>query len=206
MRLLPVRLKEYLQNCKRSWYGLIIVNKTMNATETAVKAMETTRANAADYWNKCLAQRSAYENPCGSTYDLTGLQLECALMASQWEEVSHPSVQAPCRLFKTTLKGWVGIVRLDHLSKNYAITLRDPKGTGEVFPCVKYADVKESYARETSDETYMIAGVENGELMCFTFHPGEPVSLNVVKSEGNDGKVIDVVEALAMGFTYAKVE
>jgi hypothetical protein len=180
--------------------------ETNNATPVACAAMAKTAATEPDYWAKCLAQRSAYESPCGSTYELTSGQLECALMASEWEEVSHPAVQAPCRVFKTTLAGTVGIVPLRSLKRDAVITIRDPKATGKGEACIDRANVPSELA--TTTDTYMIAGDDEGGFMCFTFHPGEPVRPSTLDyGNGQDGwTAMTVAQALGMGLEFAKVE
>lgn len=172
--------------------------------EAVILAIEATRVTAPEYWGKCLAQRSAHESPCGSTYELTPIQLECALESSTWEEVSHSAVQAPCRAFKTRLAGKVGILALSEIPSDTEVFLRDPKGTGTVEVCIPRASVPQEQAM--CEDTYMIAGISEGRFMAFTFHPGEPIRPSVVKSEGMDGKSLTVAQAAAMGFTYAKVE
>ncbi len=177
----------------------------MSAETTAAVTLilMDTMLYAGDYFEKCLAQRSATEGACGSTYDMDSESIRNALFRADWEEVSHPNVLAPTRVFKAHIPGNVGVISLHDIPDAY-VTLRDPKHTGYMEACVSRAMAGE---RSKSEDTYLIAGEDEGRTICFTFHPGEPIRPSSVPSNDRASETcISSAQARDLGLLFAKIE
>lgn len=167
------------------------------------KAVETTRRLVPGYFEKTLEQRSSFsEKAGGSVYDLHPEMLEAMLLAAPWENYSHPVVSPECTAYKAPFApGRLGVEDLRSLPSDAVVTLDDRKNTGKVSAVVKGVRGREEYF------TVLILGLEQGEEVIFTFHPGDPVRPSQVQVEpGMHGRQVAVAGALAVGLETAKIE
>jgi len=105
-----------------------------------------------------------------------------------------------CFAFKAELPGQLGIIGLAGLPADAVVTLDDRKNTGKVSAVV------EGVRGEEVPFTVLILGLEQGDEVVFTFHPGDPVRPSQVQAEpGLHGRTVTVSEALAMGLEMAKI-
>jgi len=166
------------------------------------EVIETTRRVAPGHFENCVAQRAQLDPmAAGSLIEgVNSIQLEQILLNAEWEEYSHDALMPGCRAFKANIPGRLGVINLSQLPDNKIVTLDDRKNTGSVY-CV----VKGVLGPEV-DFTVVILGLEQGEEVVFTFHPGDPVAPSEVSVEpGLIGQQVTVEEALKMGLKTAKI-
>lgn len=174
----------------------------MTIRDRIARAAETTRRVVPGHFEKTVAQRAGLdEMAAGSIYEgVDASQLEQMLLAADWEPYSHPNVMSGCEAFWAPMPGRLGIVDLRSLPADAVVRLDDRKGTGKVSAVVS------GVRGEERDFTVLILGVEQGEEVIFTFHPGEPVRPSQVQTEpGMHGRQVAVFEALEMGLETAKI-
>ncbi len=167
------------------------------------RAAETTRRVAPGYFEKTLAQRAELSGQAaGSLYEgISTEELEHKLLSAEWESYSHEAVTPGCSAFKAPLPGRLGVVDLHGLPLDSVVTLDDRKNTAKVSAVVS------GVRGEIVDFTVLILGLEQGEEVIFTLHPGDPVRPSQVQATpGLHGKTVSVREALDMGLTTAKVQ
>lgn len=169
-------------------------------------AIEKTKEILPDYWKNTLLQRIDGETTCGSFYPGVHFieELERILIDSSWGHYDAPNLMEGCTAFVAkNVGGVLGIVNLSLLPADHPVVLDDRKNTGNVSATVKRSS--DSYG-EFVDFTVIILGMEQGEEVVFTFHPGDPVQASRVKTElGYHGKVVTAKEAMALGLSTAKV-
>jgi len=160
---------------------------------------EATKSTAPAYYSSMFNQRLL--GGLGSVFPFTDASvLEAVLLSADWEEVTHPNVKAPCRCFRATIPGYLGIVPLRELPKGTKLVADDNKDTGFVELTARMP------RRVKTDVTYAIIGKEGDTEIVFTFHPGEPITPSTVSTTVLPaGTEISVDEAIAFGFTHAKV-
>jgi len=162
-------------------------------------AITNTKELLPDYWQSTIAQRSM-NNGAGSVYDATPEQIEVAVFNADWKETQHPDVMVGCRVFKANigLDGYLGLISINP-EKSYIV--EDRKGTGNISLAIK------GERGVLTADTYLIIGEEQGKMVVFTFHPGQPIRpSNVpIKDTYNHGDVISGKEAIALGFNLAKI-
>lgn len=89
------------------------------------------------------------------------------------------------------------MVSLDDLDDDCEVQLVDPKKTGFLSAVVE----GDSYVPTAF--TVMIIGDNNGDLVVYTFHPGDPVERSSITGEE---RTTTVKEARELGFGLAKIE
>lgn len=166
------------------------------------RAIDTTRRLVPGYFEKTVSQRLP-KTGAGSIvvgFD-TSEALEKALVSASWELFSHTALMAGTEAFVTKdIRGLLGVVDLVDLPADAVVTLDDRKGTGKVSCTV------EGVRGRDVDFTVIILGLEQGEEVVFTFHPGDPVFPSQIQTEsGMHGRQVAVSEALGMGLEMAKV-
>jgi len=188
----------------------------MNDTQTASQAQNTnpttrvrealarTKALLPDYWSKCLAQRAhpdASSQAAGSVYvGRTAVQVEEMLLGAAWEPYKHPSVMAGCSAFRAPLPGNMGLVALNKCPSSARVRLIDPKGTGTVEAALV------APLGPAVEHTVAILGDEEGQEVCFTFHPGDPVRPSTLSAKDYPaGTELSAGEAWSLGLEWAKV-
>ena len=104
----------------------------INANLVVATAIQNIKKLLPDYWNKTLIQRLA--GGAGSCYDqfTSSEELEKSLFEAEWEETTHESVLAECKLFKTHLPGRFGLIRIADVADDTVFLADDRKGTGKV--------------------------------------------------------------------------
>lgn len=211
-------------NTNKNYVPVMPVNpdslKVNVATIIVCNAINNMREVDSDYWESTVKQRLT--GGAGSRYNHIGsvAEMELVLVSAIWEAVSSKSIAPDCRVYRAEIAGINGIIDLDKLhkgdyldsrtscslenSKSMKVVLRDRKKTGKVSAEISAKDLPDDEFM-VEKWTYLIVGRENRKDVCFTFHPGEPVSPSEVSAEGKDGVEIHLEEALALGFTHAKV-
>lgn len=163
------------------------------------------------YYESCINQR-LYNGGMGSFYDknVDFIDVMCKLINVDWEEVTHPNVQLPCRCFKCDnfFTGYVGMVELEKLSDDVELFFSDFKNTGKLSLCVKESDVDVDVMK--TNTTYLITGDDGYGPIVFTFHPGEPLKPSTLEDGTNSYGVkkndsVTKEMALKMGFKHVKV-
>lgn len=162
--------------------------------------IDATRRVVPGYFERCLAQRIHSPDEAGSTYGhVTPAELEVLLRTAMWVPYEHADIAPGCHGFRANIAGWIGIVALDKLEPERSVSLADPKGTGYCEAIV--AGVRGA----TSGLTVAILGVEAGEEVLFTFHPGAPIKPSRVTVSACGGeRQTTVADARLLGFTHAK--
>lgn len=163
-------------------------------------AIDNTKRVVPGYFENTV--RNRLSGGIGSIYDQfeTSEELEKALLSADWEETTHPSVLAGCRVFKANLPGRLGIIEIDTLPDDVELIADDSKSTGNVAMTVK------GVRGTVVPETYLIIGKEKDVDVVYTFHPGEPVKPSIVStSTVNHGSVVSKREAKKLGFDLAKI-
>jgi len=164
------------------------------------KYIDNTKKTIGGYFESCCSQR--LEGGAGSRFNFNSVEeLESALRNAEWAETTNDNVMPGCRAYKTTdIGGQIGIVPINDLDDNVVLTASDPKGTGNVeLTC-------SGQLGTVVNETWLIIGPENGVDVVYTFHPGAPIQPSTVSIDKLPaGSVVTKAEALALGFTYAKV-
>jgi hypothetical protein len=169
------------------------------------QAIDATRRieHPRDYWVNTLKQRVQGLGAAGSV--VVGVEnvdeLEKALEVAVWEKYSHPAVMAGTEAFITKdIRGQLGVIDLVDLPGDAVVRLDDRKNTGKVSAVVS------GVWGQDVDFTVLILGLEQGEEVVFTFHPGDPVNPSKVQATpGLHGKTVTVKEALEMGLETAKI-
>ena len=165
--------------------------------------IDNTKKTLGDYFAKTCEQRLA--TGIGSRYENIPdvAAMEAALRAADWTEANHPDIMPGCRAYITRdIKGGrQGVVALDDFDLAYEVIAVDPKRTGNVEVAI---DIGNFGPRV--EETWAIVGPENGVDVLYTFHPGEPIRPSQVPASlVPAGTKLRVIEALGLGFEYAKV-
>lgn len=160
---------------------------------------EAIKNTPVDYWVKCLDMRTG-DTAVGSKYPWSAERLERRLRDGEWSEYAHDAIAPGCRAFVAPIPGKMRMISLDEMADGDWVTLDDQKGTG--FVSVMF-DGGDSDIGTEVDFTVLICGEDEGKWIVFTFHPGPPVSPSTVK--GTHGRKIQVYEAKALGFRWAKV-
>lgn len=205
--------KEAILKSIRKKYGyeteedkMLSVNSFVKKAFDNAKNVKTENGN---YQEAMLAQRVAGDNNAGSSYDLTINELRRAIFKANWTEVTHPNVQAPCRVFITNDidKGRNGVRNIEDFSDDTIFIAIDRKDTGFVSIGVSGENVS-PYV----ETTYLIVGPEeiNGksEDIVYTFHLGEPLSLKHDQTtiiEIPDGTLLTKQKVLDLGFKHCKL-
>lgn len=163
-----------------------------------------------EYVIKMSKQRSAISGKSvGSTYDLSANDLRMYILASNWEETTHPNVAEGCRVFTTTdiPTGKNGIRNIEDFPDDTIFYAVDQKETGFVG-----IGVDAENANPYVEKTYLITGKEEvkGELkdVIYTFHPGEPLKLKgsqTTSKELPDGTKLTKQQVLDYGFHHCKL-
>lgn len=171
-----------------------------NANATVVNAINNIKALLPDYWHKTCGQRLA--GGAGSCYDQfsSSEEIEVALLAANWEETQHEAVAPECRVFKTSLIGRFGLIRIADMPDGTEFISDDRKGTGKISLTIA------GQRGEEVEETFLIIGLEQGKEVCFTFHPGQPILPSKVSTDlFPHGSTVTKEQAVALGFEWAKL-
>lgn len=153
-----------------------------------------------EYMKKCLLQRNPGPEALGSRF-LSEQTIE-SLCALEWEELSHPDVQAPAVAFQAKLPGLFGMAQIEGLASGTVLTLDDRKGTGFLTPTIEGIPF-----RETEVVTLLVGPGDQGEEV-WTFFPGLPVKPSTLKVEKffDHGTEITKEDAMDLGLVWAKIE
>lgn len=167
----------------------------------SARVRDALAATPPSYLASCLAQRVNGPDAAGSVFtDYRDPQaLLAALQGATWEPYTHPDIMSGCDAFRAPLNGRLGIVRLDVLDRSAAVVLADPKHTGAVEATVP------GILGDGVDFAVAILGPDAGREVCYTFHPGAPVSPSQVRAPDMHGRMVTVAEALALGLVWAKI-
>jgi len=162
-----------------------------------VEVINTTENKLTAHWDGTLSMRLP-NSGLGSIYPQfdTKEALKEALLNEKWVKYSHPAISGAVG-FKAELPGEVGMISLDDLDDDCEVRLVDPKQTGFLSAVVD----GDNY--ETSSFTIMILGENDGDLVVFTFHPGEPVERSAITGKE---RTVTVSQAREIGFGLAKIE
>jgi hypothetical protein len=199
--------------------------------EEAVAAIEHLKKTDPEYFRETLLSRlDKSNNRVGSFFPgiHTPEALEVAITheGMRWKRAAHPAISEGCIAYTSeNLYGKVGVVPLDAFEPDYRVSIVARKGMLEVQATLKpESDPDPEYdnprcnsapppspmdlvqdARRTS-ETWLICGKnQQGEYEMWTVHPGAPiVPSNTPVGKYPEGEVT-VSEAIAMGFTHAKL-
>jgi len=179
-------------------------NEIINIAINATQSLEGTNGVPAGYYAACLDQRL----PGGKGSIYAGFtqrwQLDKALRKANYEEKAHPDIKAPCRGFVTydIPGGEYGMIRIETQPNDATFVVVDDKNTGHVSIMLEGAA-----GRIKTDETWLILGpADNGEMVLYTFYPGEPTPRATTSTEQLPvGTRLTKAEALALGFNLAKV-
>jgi len=156
-----------------------------------------TREVIADYFASTVSQRLA--GGSGSRYPQyeDAESLVAALEDAEWVKYDHPAIGEGCDGFKSEIPGEIGMIELENLDDDDEVQLVDPKRTGSLSAVVK----GDSFVQV--DFSVMIVGDHEGDLVVFTFHPGDPVRPSTI--EGTP-RTVTVREARDLGFDLAKIK
>jgi hypothetical protein len=162
------------------------------------KILIKTKNKLTAHWDGTLSMRLP-NSGLGSIYPQfdTKEALEEALLNAKWEEYSHPAIGGGAVGFIAELPGEIGMISLDDLDNDCEVRLVDPKQTGFLSAVVD----GDNY--ETSSFTVMIIGDNDGDLVVYTFHPGDPVERSAITGEE---RTVTVSQAREIGFGLAKIE
>lgn len=165
----------------------------MNIEEIIIK----TKTQLTDHWNRTVSSRLS-TGSMGSRYPQheDPESLEQTLVGAEWEEYSHPAISGAVG-WKANIPGEIGMVSLDDLDDDCEVQLVDPKKTGFLSAVVE----GDNYVPTAF--TVMIIGDNNGDLVVYTFHPGDPVERSSITGEE---RTTTVKEARELGFGLAKIE
>lgn len=172
------------------------------ATKFVIGCIDRIKYLLPTYWEKTLEQRLSTSS-AGSCYTQfnSAEELEAALRSCEWEETSHPAVDPSCRVFKTQLEGHFGLVRIADLPSDAILMADDRKATGRISATIMMDKPASLVA-----ETYAICGIEQGQWVVFTFHPGEPIRPSQVEAGTHPhGSIMSREQALALGLEWAKI-
>jgi len=171
-----------------------------SANTVVTNAIKNIQAMMPEYWGKTCQQRLA--GGAGSCYDsfTTAEEIEQALLSANWEKTTHSAVSAECKVFKTQLAGRFGLVRIADVADDAVFTADDRKATGRISLTIAGQKGK------VVEETYLIVGQEQGQEVCFTFHPGQPILPSKVSTdEFPHGSTVTKEQAMSLGFEWAKL-
>ena len=166
------------------------------------RLINTTKRVVPGYFESTCRQR--LDGGAGSCYEgISSVEeMEQLVLNANWKSVEDENVSEGCKAFVTTdiPNGRFGLVEIKSLPVGTALVADDRKGTGKVSLTV--SGQKGAFV----PETYLIVGLEQGDEVIFTFHPGRPVRESKVQTaELPHGTVISRERALEMGFTTAKL-
>jgi len=163
-----------------------------------VEIINTTENKLTAHWDGTLSMRLP-NSGLGSIYPQfdTKEALKEALLNAKWVKYSHPAMPGGAVGFKAELPGEIGMISLDDLDDDCEVRLVDPKQTGFLSAVV------DGNNYETSSFTVMIVGDNDGDLVVYTFHPGDPVERSAITGEE---RTVTVSQARELGFGLAKIE
>jgi hypothetical protein len=136
------------------------------------QAATALKATPREYLDKTISTRTP-ENRMGSYWEMTPEQLKRAIHTADWKpfEDKDGVIKAPARAYQATIPGGrLGMTTLDAVPPNAKLYLVDPKRTGN------WSLATSGAAEPVTDKATLILGPgDDGKMMSWTFHPGDPV-------------------------------
>ena len=174
----------------------------MTTNERVIRAIYVTKDIVPGYFQKTCEQRLA--TGTGSIYEgiTSWVDMQNELLRANWEPASHPAVAEGCAAFVTKdIKGGLyGMVPVADQPDDTKFQIQDQKNTGKV------SLVMIGNHRIPAEETWIILGLEQGEEIVYTFHPGAPIPRATTSTEELPvGTILTKQQALDLGFNLAKV-
>lgn len=110
------------------------LNPNLSVPAIRARIGDALDATPPEYLQRCLTQRVPGASSSGSVFSDVSSPAELLTMLrdAAWEPYTHPAIMAGCTAFRASLRGRMGIVRLDTIASDTVVTLADPKGTGFV--------------------------------------------------------------------------
>ncbi len=180
-------------------------NETVFSAIIATQAVPS-RVGSASYWADCLAQRAGTSpTRLGSIYpDLTVEELNTVLEKLEWSPYLHDAISSPAIGYRAEFGGEVGVERIDALPAGTTLVLDDGKGTGKLTPIAR------GLPRAPVGFTTMLLGPSsNGDLMVWTFFPGDPIRESTLTADNEfglkHGSEISLAQANELGLVFVKV-
>jgi hypothetical protein len=171
-----------------------------------VAAIKATMEFLATYWETTLRRRLfGHEEQQGSYWVAADMfEINQALLRACWWPHRHPHVLPGCVAFKADIPliGRRGVINLRQVPADTEVKLVDPKNTGEAFLEI------EGFVGNEAKHSVIILGLEDGQEVVFTVHPGDPaphigLPLDLVKAQLGDITTITAAQALEFGLTFA---
>lgn len=166
-----------------------------------------------DYLIKTLSQRiESSANQAGSYFPAyvaaSAGEVLSALLMAEWESYEHPAVAQGVAAFRSPLKGYVGVVKLDDLDPllNPHISIINPKGLPHGQAAVRRTHT--AYPAPLVDFSTAIlgSGAEIGEEeeILWTVHPGAPVKPTEIPI-GSYKDPLTIEDARKLGIEWVKI-
>ena len=174
-------------------------------TRRVIAAAINTMIKLPGYLEKTAASRTlGADESMGSQCDYIGkpegLIRELFTGGIEWTKTNNENVAPGCSVYTTLYPGKIGVVSLDSLAADTAVTIVDPKQTG----CLKV--VANGIPCKRTNILTAIIGPEDDKDVIYTFHPGPPVRLdNVEYKRELVGRKTTIAEARVLGFTTANL-
>lgn len=121
-----------------------------------------------------------------------------------------PRADRPCRYFRVSIPGHLGVISLASLAPDTRVQIMDPKGTcgspgGGVEAHLPYGGDK---LGRVDHSTFILgpAQTEAGEYIIWTAHPGDPAPRHTpIDRPDLIGRTVTAQEALALGLTMVNL-
>jgi len=161
-----------------------------------------------NYFPGHIEKTLASRQPGGTGSRFLSITTESDLCGVDWEEITESLPVADrlegCRYFKAPIPGLLGVIPLRDLSPDQLVRLEDPKSTGKVSAVINRSEAPTGL--QEVDFTVLISGLEAGETVLFTVHPGLPIQASRVPAQEWAGKSVTAARALELGLTFCKLE
>lgn len=166
-----------------------------------------------DYLIKTLSQRIKNSaNQAGSYFPAyiaaSAGELLSEVLMTEWESYEHPAVAQGAAAFRSPLKGYVGVMKLDELDPllKPIISIINPKGLPHGQAAVRRTHT--AYPSPLVDFSVAILGSgaalgEEGEIL-WTVHPGDPVMPTEIPI-GSYKDPLTIEEARKLGIEWVKI-
>ncbi|HEY9790649.1 MAG TPA: hypothetical protein V6D22_09645 [Candidatus Obscuribacterales bacterium] len=136
------------------------------------QAATALKSTPRDYLDKNISTRTP-ENRMGSYWEMTADELKRAIHTADWKpfEDKDGVIAAPARAYQSTIPGGrLGMTTLESVPQDAKLYLVDPKGTG------KWSLATSGAMEPVTDKATLIVGPgDDGKMISWTFHPGDPV-------------------------------
>jgi hypothetical protein len=173
------------------------------ANQKVKEAIESSLEHMEDYFRGTVASHNKGGRGSLWTEDVSVDDL----LDADWEEQHHPDIKTGVTGYVTyDFDGIVGIVEISELGEDDVVILADPKETGKAQAhwVASYDD------RDETDETWILIGEYEGNVVVWTVHPGKPINPSRVPADevlDDDSGPVHITpdEAEELGLEYAKI-